>query len=109
MISREYVLCAAIWVNDGNVYENQPKNIDKGFVVSGRRHHNCFATIFILTGGVKYHGKHGKNMTQGFLSSHDRFLNREEAMELALLTKQVLPSDFKEGMDAKSLISERLY
>jgi len=38
----EYVICAANHFNDGKQYEHQPKNIKQGFIVTGRRHHNCF-------------------------------------------------------------------
>jgi hypothetical protein len=31
----ERIVCPAIWVNDGKKYENQPENIDSGYVVFG--------------------------------------------------------------------------
>ena len=30
--TREYILCAAIWFDDGVVHAHQPKNIDIGIV-----------------------------------------------------------------------------
>ena len=53
------ILCSAIHVKDGKKYEHQPKNIDLGFVVCGRRHHNCFYTISLM-GNPEY-----KNMGKG--------------------------------------------
>jgi len=41
---KEYILCAAIWCNDGKKHVHQPRNVPKGFVIGGRRHHNCFIT-----------------------------------------------------------------
>lgn len=36
----EYILCAAIWYDDGKEYPHQPVNIKEGYVWCGRRHHN---------------------------------------------------------------------
>jgi hypothetical protein len=36
-ITKEYIICSAIWFRDGKKYEMQPKNIESGFVISGRR------------------------------------------------------------------------
>ena len=46
----ERILCAAIWYNDGKKHVHQPINIETGFVICGRRHHNCIgiADIFGL-------------------------------------------------------------
>ncbi len=43
---KEKIICAAIHLNDGNIYQYQPKNITSGIVIAGRRHHNCFLTLF---------------------------------------------------------------
>lgn len=45
MEAKEFILCAAIWINDGLKHEQQPENIETGFVVCGRRHNNCYQTI----------------------------------------------------------------
>ena len=47
-VSTPYIICAAIWFKDGNKYSHQPRNVDSGLVVCGRRHHNCFLTAFEL-------------------------------------------------------------
>lgn len=83
-IKPEYVICAAIWFNDGKEYVHQPKNIKEGFVICGRRHHNCFmAKTLSEFSEVK------GNAIQGFLTSKDIFLNREEAGKLAFETGQI--------------------
>ena len=80
--SHEDVRCAAIWVNDPNdSCIHQPVNIDTGYVICGLRHHNCVMNM--KTGWKKY--KH----VQGFLTSKDRFVTREEAVDIALAAKQI--------------------
>ena len=85
-----YIICAAIWFKDGNKYSHQPKNVDNGIVVCGRRHHNCFLTAFELNGGKKIKGLNELNSTaiQGFLTSDDRFVDRKEGGYIAFKAKQ---------------------
>lgn len=94
-MSKEYVLCAAIWFDDGIEYVHQP--VKTGLVICGRRHHNCFYTVYILKPELKM-VKH----TEGFLTSKNRFLDRSEAARLALESGQI-----KE--DIVTLLSEDLY
>jgi hypothetical protein len=104
-VSVPYVLCAAIWFKDGKKYEHQPKNVDSGIVICGRRHHNCFLTAYELNGGKKIIEKIGDDINrivQGFLTSDDRFVDRKESAMIA----------FNAGQTAKAhdhLISEDLY
>jgi hypothetical protein len=97
MFNKPYILCAAIWFKDNKKYEHQPKNIESGKVVCGRRHHNCFITVFSFL-GEKFKCEH----VQGFLTSDDRFVTRQEAAEIAFISGQI--SEKKNG-----LISEDLY
>ncbi len=84
----EYMLCASIHFNDGIKHEGQPKNIELGFVLNGRRHHNCLITAKILgVNRVLLNEKFG-NCVQGFLTSKDRFLDRKEAAILAVANGQ---------------------
>jgi hypothetical protein len=102
--TKEYILCAAVWVQDEKEYMHQPKNIINGFVVCGQRHHNCFTTIQILNvekvfnsdKRVKY------TITQGFLTNKNRFIDRKEAAIIAFENGQILES-------VKLLMSEHLY
>lgn len=98
-MKEEYILCAAIHFKDGNTYLHQPKNIESGYVVCGRRHHNCFITIRILNCTVG----HIEN-TQGFITNEDRFVNRAEAYELAIKSGQI-----QDTGTSKILVSEDLY
>ena len=82
-----YIICAAIWFKDGNKYSHQPKNVDSGLVVCGRRHHNCFLTVADIK-DVPYKDYGYSENIQGFLTSDDRFVNRKEAGEIAFKAKQ---------------------
>ena len=97
----EYILCSAIWCNDGKKHEHQPTNVPKGFVISGRRHHNCFITAFILLNDTKLTSV-TKKVIQGFLTNTDRFVTRKSAGKIALQAGQT-------NKETDLLISEDLY
>ena len=104
----EWVLCAAVWFDDGNVYEGQPVNIESGFVVLGHRHFNVYsaplAFLKFLRRGEKEIEKFlGVERAQGFLTSKNRFVDRKEAYKIALRAGQV------EEKEDKKLFSEDLY
>lgn len=96
----EYIICAAIHFKNDTKYQHQPKNVETGFVVCGRRHHNCFyiAATCIADGYSEMKG----SAVQGFLTSKDRFVTREEAGVIAFEQKQ---TDRK----TNCLFSEDLY
>ena len=106
--AEEWVLCSAIWFDDGRVYGGQPVNIKSGFVVLGHRHFNVYAELQTL---LKFLGCDEEEIkkflkiekAQGFLTSKNRFVNREEAYKIALRAGQV------EEKDDKRLFSEDLY
>ena len=99
----ERILCAAILFDDLKVHVHQPQNITTGFVVCGRRHHNCYATLVAVLGDDKWQEtKTDSNQTQGFITSLDRFVDRKEAAKMAYVADQV---DQLYGL----LISEHLY
>lgn len=82
---KEYILCAANWYNDHLVHEHSPFNIVEGFVVCGRRHHNCI-DIFAMIAGFPYDDKANKlrkTEVQGFLTNTNRFVDRKEALIIA--------------------------
>lgn len=97
MKKEEYILCAAVHFQDGIEYVHQPKNIESGFVICGRRHHNCFTTKSIFNTPFI-------NSEQGFLTSKDRFVDREEARKIAIDCGQIT-----ETMHSTKLFSEDLY
>jgi len=99
----EKIICSAIYFDDGVEHPHQPKNIETGFVICGRRHHNCFATAFIMDPERKYIKL--KDI-QGFLTDTDRFVDRYEGQIIALESNQVLDIEKLRG---KKLYSEDLY
>lgn len=96
---KEYILCSTVWFKDGEKYDHQPKNVDSGFVICGRRHHNCFFTAWNL--GYDREQSIGRDI-QGFLTNTNRFVDRDEAAVIAYKAGQI--------KDRRSfLISEDLY
>ena len=83
-IKGEYVICAAIHYDDGKKHIHQPKNIKTGLVICGRRHHNCMAIRKICSGKETL----GENI-QGFLTSENRFIDKDEAADVALESGQI--------------------
>lgn len=103
----EYILCAAVYFDDGIVYAHQPTNIDKGFVICGFRHHNCFMTMFIQhKGDISY-----KNIEkeQGFLTNLNRFVDRYEGFKIAKHAEQILKTSSCYNASEAKLFSEDLY
>ena len=102
---KEYILCSAIWFNDNINHEHQPINIPKGFVICGRRHHNCFITAFILNGEKNLTSKIRKakgKIIQGYLTNLDIFVDRKEAGNVAFKARQI-------QKETDCLMSEDLY
>jgi len=102
-MKNEYVLNAAIWFKDDKKYVHQPKNIENGYVVCGRRHHNCFQINSMIT---KMNLDGVVPNEQGFITSHDRFVDRKEAMVIAKQANQIINLDNIRG---DNLYSEDLY
>ena len=115
-MEKEYILCAAIWINDKQVHSQQPTNIDIGFVICGRRHNNCYQVIKDLKGDINTYIK-SLNLTKndyknqhGFITSTDRYVNRREGWDIAKDNNQILYGLSNiEVEEDKILISENLY
>lgn len=99
----EYIICAAIWFDD-DIDRELPEIKDKtGFVIAGRRHHNCFHIASVLTGGGRICLP--QKEVQGFLTNKNRFVDRIEAADIAFKAGQIdQPTTHKLG-----LFSEDLY
>ena len=82
----EYITCAAIHYKIETQAPHQPRNIDKGVVLCGHRHHNIFAQSYAF--GLPEALKTVPN-TQGFVTSFDRFVDRKEAAEIAYKVGQL--------------------
>lgn len=92
MSKQEYIICAANYYDDGEVRDSSPDNIDSGFVICGRRHHNCIAT-FAQMFGFPYSKETlnlQKSEEQGFLTSTNLFVDRKEALKIAKKAKQLV-------------------
>lgn len=81
----EYIMCAANYYNDGKEHLFQPYNIDKGFVVCGWRH-SCCGMVYMA---LNKEAKRWDNCEQGFLTTKNRFLTREEGLKLVRETGQL--------------------
>jgi len=117
-MAKETILCAAIHIDDGKEHVHQPKNIQTGFVITGRRHHNCYATMAViakvaqLEDVVTIKGLINKinRDQQGFITSEDRFVNRKEAFKIAVREKQLMnPKLYDFNNPDQILVSEDLY
>lgn len=95
-----HILSAALWVKDGIEHIHQPDNVKTGFVITGRRHHNCFYTRSLMK--VYRLTPH----EDGFITSKNFFVNRVEGKEIAIAHGQYHPA---EGIEHRELFSEDLY
>ena len=88
--TKEYILCAAVWYLElpmvkPDVLNNRgfrPYNVDKGIVFSGWRHGNCIYQMVAIT-GLKSNPNESGPEVQGFLTNKNRFVDREEAAQIA--------------------------
>jgi hypothetical protein len=104
----EKLVCAANWYLDFPVIKDditsigfvRPINCDRGIVFCGLRHHNCMYAAIAITG--KYQHELGEEI-QGFITTKNRFVDREEGALLWLASGGTL-----EYSD-KRLFSEDLY
>ena len=102
---KEYVICAAIWYKEiplkKEIPQVLPKNCDRGLVVTGHRHGQCMWTMGCLTGLRSVTTEVGEYV-QGFLTSKNRFVDREEGAILAFDAGQI-------PEEKQTLFSEDLY
>lgn len=99
-IPAPYIICAAVHFPNGGMYRDQPTNIKEGFVVTGRRHSNCYQVLEMMRINI---GECDR-ANEGFLTSDNRFLNRAEAAILAKERGQII-----HNYTPEELISENLY
>lgn len=110
---QESVACAAIWYKDiplkKVIMGVLPAGCDMGLVVCGHRHGQCMWVMGSLTGlrSVRSGPDSVGEYEQGFLTTHNRFVGRLEAAELAVASGQVLREDLINPM--VGLFSEDLY
>jgi len=109
MTKEERIICAAVWYKEIPVRKEiptrstNPINCPTGLVFGGHRHGNCIYTKCAVTG--LRDAESGEN-EQGFLTSKNRFVTREEAFEIALRENQIIDLSQIRG---NRLFSEDLY
>jgi len=101
----EYILCAANHYKDGVVHQDQPKNIEMGHVICGRRHHNIINTISSVFG----RDDGDINNIQGFITNTNRFVGRQEAYKIAFEADQIIGPNKGKPENIIGLTSEDLY
>lgn len=98
----ERIICAANWYKELPTPVYGPKNITEGIVFCGHNHLMCLHQMVAMTG--KRQSEAGPE-EQGFITSTNRFVNREEAAKIALACKQIEKLNYS----SKDLYSEDLY
>lgn len=111
----ERILCAAIWYKElKSKMDNPiqlPENITEGVVICGYRHPMCISILNVTTGlrsvesGENSVGKY----IQGFLTSENRFVDRNEAFKIAKEASQILKTSVVHNFSSADLYSEDLY
>lgn len=102
---KEFIICSAIIVQDGVKHKDQPIGITKGFVVCGRRHGDCYETIKHIARKAYGYNQIVLNNTlgkttagdMGFLTNTNRFVDRKEAMKIAIEANQLLSPELHKG------------
>lgn len=108
-MNTERIICTAVWYKEITIKKDipfesmNPTNCPTGLVFCGYRHGQCIYTKCAVTGLRDCES--GDN-EQGFLTSKNRFVSREEALIIALRENQVIDIDEIRG---DKLYSEDLY
>jgi len=108
MSKPEFILCAAIHYKNGA--QTTVTGVDSGVVICGRRHSDCYAALQGIIGEVDPSTLPDRD-DQGFLTSLNRYVGREEAFNIAKANDQILKISPLYGADSENriLASEDLY
>ncbi len=87
--NEEYIICAAIWYKELELKNPiilrlpgcAPINVKEGIVFAGLRHVNCSSQMTAITGFSRMSAVVGEHI-EGFLTSKNIFLSRDEANKL---------------------------
>ena len=103
----ETIVCAAIWYKELPSQKQLPINILDGVVICGLRHAHCIDILHSLTGirSVDSGPNSAGETVQGFLTNHNRFVDRLEGFHIASRANQIL----KKHPPYSELLSEDLY
>lgn len=120
--SKEYIACSAIHYDNGIKYTFMSSyGVKSGFVLGGLRHpfimsvlpENVYFSMVEdrqreLNSELEWNKNLEKHeVTQGFITSYGRFVNRKEAMEIALACGQVKKEEL--GNERIGLFSEDIF
>ena len=94
-----YIICSAVWINDGKQHVHQPNNVESGYVVAGRRHCNCFHTLTMMHSDYMEYKKHHPEC--GFLTSDNEWASRYKASRIAFKAGQI--DKLTNGMSSEDL------
>jgi len=113
---KETIICSAIFINNGKEHNGQPTNIKTGYIISGRRHHNCYATLAAIMGGTEemlssniLSNANHSNKDQGFVTSLNRYVDRKEGFVIAKRENQLLAPSLHDHEGEHILTSEDLF
>lgn len=100
----EMIVCSAVKVTINNIEE----------IILGSRHYDKIMRnqIAVLNQAYSIVGATFKDVEQGFYTNRERFVNRKEAMEIAIARKQIkrlVGSQHVTDLAGKDLYSENLY
>jgi hypothetical protein len=105
-MDREFILCSAIHYKNGA--ESTVDNIESGVIICGRRHGDCYGVLKGIRGDDVDFSKEPDRDEQGFLTSKNRFVGREEAFRIAKANNQIIHKMFDKD-NKGTLASEDLY
>ena len=94
---KEYILCAAIWYNDGIRRSFNPSPFESGLFLFGHRHSDCILTLQSIYPDYSNH-----RIDKGFLTNYKNFVSRHQAAKIAYECGQT-------EKDEELLTSEHLY
>ncbi len=94
MAQKEFILCAAVTY--------------KGVIISGYRHSDCADVLKDLLSEHLGFVDTPERKDQGFLTSHNRFVDRKEAFKIAKANNQIWHK-MHDDVDGIELTSEDLY
>ena len=96
---KEYILCAAMYYDDGIHHKGQPSGTITGFIIPGYRHDHAISIEYYL---IQIWHQNKIPAKAGFLTSKGRFVDRKEGGQIAYDAGQISkPTD--------CLTSEHLY
>lgn len=105
----EYIICSAIHYDDGKKHIFQSVyGINTGFVIGGFRHPFILG---VIPGNI-HHPKCKElgiqDTTQGFITSRGRFVDREEALRIAVKCGQV-EKGFRTSLFSEDVFPEQIF